>query len=1119
MSGPEFIDNRNGNTLAAALAAVLSGTKPGGGLQEAGARPGRLDVASAFFSPAGFSEIVEHLDGVEKIRLMLGAEPPPDSQPPRRRLDETQTQFERRLVRDGLAHLEVGLRDERDRLPFIRSSRAALRRLIDVLSSGRMEVRRYERAVLHAKAYIFAPKVEGEYGSTAGVIAGSSNLTCAGVTRNLELNLGRYDDPVVSQAQTWFDELWDEAVPFNLTGFLAEVFASWTPFEIFLRVLFQLYGGEVDELAKKDDGLPLTSFQKHGAARALRLIDEIGGTIVADEVGLGKTFIAGEIMDLYLKRRQRCLLVCPAQLRDTTWAKFRSAHFLGDVECLSYEELAIDRQIAMADTEQFQDKLQRPLREYQLVVVDEAHNYRNPDAPTRAAVMRKLLWGQRRDVLLLTATPVNNSLWDLYHLLRFFVRQDAFLADRGILSIKDRFDQAAREDPTALSPDVLYPIIDATTVKRTRQFVKKHYGGDTITLPDGRTATIVFPTPQAITVRYKVTGALSALFDQIEILLDPDQGSKAISFARYTPDLYLLGNGSVDDDEARAAATVALLRSGLLKRFESSARAFDRTLEKLIDEHAKFLAALDKGHVVSTRFLRELAATDDTSLDDLLEGAVDVAPAGRYDVKALRSAVEGDLHKLQNLQQGCRDITHETDPKLAALVAALERIVGDAGDQAVNDEDARQKRKVIVFSFFADTVAYLRQYLAEAVALNPKLAAYRDRIVAVAGSVDVEPTEFGRQRAVASFAPISMEAIGTPDLFDLLIATDVLAEGVNLQQCRHIINFDVPWNPMRLVQRHGRIDRIGSPHARVFLRTIFPAERLDQLLNLEQRIMQKIAMAAASVGVVSPVQGGTAGQQVFAETREEIERLLREDPSLFERGGTPGAGQTGEEYRQTLRKALTQDPEKLRTMPWGIGSGMAKGDANGVFFCASVGDRTYLRFIRTDANWAWGGDTDAISREVGTCLRLIECDETIPRLVSPQLEEAAFDLWTAARDDVWRSWMFETDPANLQPKVRPLNQRVAEFIRGNRPPDDASEQVNQALNILEAPWPRREEILLREWFSDDTVSGIEKARRIIHRVLETGLEPFNQPQLLHPIEKEDIRLVCWLGITRTMDAT
>jgi hypothetical protein len=199
-------------------------------------------------------------------------------------------------------------------------------------------------------------------------------------------------------------------------------------------------------------------------------------------------------------------------------------------------------------------------------------------------------------------------------------------------------------------------------------------------------------------------------------------------------------------------------------------------------------------------------------------------------------------------------------------------------------------------------------------------------------------------------------------------------------------------------------------------------------------------------------------------------------------------------------------------MPWGIGSEMRKGDTHGVFFCASVGDRTYLRFLPTDQAWTWGGDPSNIQREIGTCLRLIECDEATPRFVPSELDNAAYDLWEIARRDVWDSWMFETDPADLQPTVRPLNLRVAEFIRANRPHDDSGDRVNHALDVLEAPWPRREEILLREWFVDENHAGAEKARRLVSRIMETGLEPFNQPKLLPPIEEEDIRLVCWLGI-------
>ncbi len=281
MSNPEFIDNLDGNTLAAAIERVLKSgiVERDGALGEPSPPPGRLDIASAFFSPAGFGEIAAALNGIEKVRLMIGAEPLSEALPPRRPLEETPIQFERRLLRERLAELEAGLRRERDRFPFTRSGRSSLRSLIAVLKSGKMETRRYERAFMHAKAYIFAPRTEA-YGGGAGVIAGSSNLTKSGVTTNLELNLGRFDDPIVRQAEVWYERLWDEAVPFDLTELFEEVFAEWSPFDIFLRTLFQLYGSEVAEDERSDKGLPLTNFQKHGAARALRLIRENGGCLL-----------------------------------------------------------------------------------------------------------------------------------------------------------------------------------------------------------------------------------------------------------------------------------------------------------------------------------------------------------------------------------------------------------------------------------------------------------------------------------------------------------------------------------------------------------------------------------------------------------------------------------------------------------------------------------------------------------------------------------------------------------------------------------------------------------------------------------------------------------------------
>jgi hypothetical protein len=766
MSGvPEFIDNRDGNTLAGALARVLG--RPANEIAEGPfVRPTKLAVAAAFFSPKGLSDLSIHLDGLDQMRFLFGVEAPRDMELRRPDLGEMPERFEARLVREGLRQSEAAARAARDRFPFTRDGIAALRGLISHLRAETVEVRRYERAFLHAKAYIFRSP-DGLFDGQAGVIAGSSNVTSGGLAQNLELNLGRYDEPVVKQAQDWFDDLWKEAEPVDLAALYQQIFEPYTPWEIFLRILFQLYGGEVEELEKEDGGLPLTSFQTHGVAQALRLIRDCGGALVADEVGLGKTFIAAEIIRIYHHRRQRALLICPAQLRDTTWKKFRARHRLEmSVECLSFEELAND--VQLPDPRRpgpGAEHLERPLQEYQLVVVDEAHNYRNPDAPTRAAVLRRLLFGQRRDLLLLTATPVNNSLWDLFHLLRFFIRQDAFLADRGVLSMYDRFQQAMRADPSDLSPDLLYPIIDATCVKRTRQFVKKHYTGDTIIGADGIRQPIIFPKPQPITVRYQLDEPLPALFDEIESALDPDRPG-SLTFSRYGVEVFRKGAHAAEED-AQLAATVGLIRSGLLKRFESSTYAFRQTLETLIRDHEIFLEALAKGRVITTRFLREIGADEEASLDELLAASANTEPADLFDAEPLETAVAADLYTLCTLAKSVGRISPERDPKLKALAAELEKIAIQAAKEAVDLLDEAQKRKVILFSFFADTVKYVRDFLLAEVDRNRRLASYRGRIAAVTGGDDLE--EFSRQTALYGFAPISTEAAPgrDADLYDI----------------------------------------------------------------------------------------------------------------------------------------------------------------------------------------------------------------------------------------------------------------------------------------------------------------------------------------------------------------
>lgn len=1091
---PLFIDNRDGNTLDRAVARHLQA------LRHEQALPGELCIATAFFNVPGFNLIEPQVTHLPRLRLLLGVEPTPEAtRPDRRPGDPTEPEFTRRQVQSAINQLDTGLAHARDLLPFDEDTDAAIRKLLGHLHSGKVEVRRYERQFLHAKTYIF--RVHG-----GGLIVGSSNLTFAGLRSNLELNLGHYEDPVVAKVEQWFEELWEAAQPYDLAAIYDRLMAEYPPYLIYLKVLWHLYGHELEEEAqetqKQQAGeIPVTTFQRHGIWRAQRILRKYGGVLVADGVGLGKTFLAGEIIRQYRERRQRVLLVCPAALRDSTWKEFIH-RFQLYVECVSYEELARDRQLGGE-----QSHLQSNVDEYALVLVDEAHNYRNPDAPARAAVLRQLMMGQRRDLMLLTATPVNNSLWDLYHVVRYFIKQDAILADKGVLSIRERFEDAMRIDPFNLNPDMLYPIIDATTVKRTRRFVKRHYENDLIKLPTGETLPIRFPKPIASSINYDLDEVLPGFLHEIEDALMPATGHPQLTLARYKPENYPAGQVPDRGDPA----IVGLLRSGLLKRFESSVHAFATTVKKMVDEHDIFLQGLDRGLVLKKELLRELsAADDDDEFEDLLASSPHQESTKQYDLAALRADVEADRALLNRFYERASSVKPAADPKLAALVKELESIIEAAEKEGIDEDDRRQKRKVLVFSAYEDTIDWIEDYVDRLLEKRKDLRPYFGRMASVAGNESRRGIT--REAAVFGFAPESSEAppARRQDLFDLLFCTDVLAEGMNLQQSRNIINFDLPWNPMRLVQRHGRIDRIGSRHDRVFLRTFFPDKQLDTLLNLELRVRRKLAQAAASIGVeVTPIKDGAEGDQSFTETREEIERLHEGDASIFEEGGSASAAQSGEEYRQELRKALLMMGDRIRELPWKAGSGLAKGTRRGHFFCAMVGDRVYLRFIPVQ-----GEPDQTIVTELGTCLRMIECRENTPMTLPLDLKQTAFSAWQRARDHILDAWTYETDPANLQPRVSKFCRELAEFLRDYPPRDIEQIRFNRCLDAVEAPVSKREENLLRQVFEANYGSHDAKSAALVEAVERIGLEPFQAPLPLPPITTDQVQLVCWMAIER-----
>lgn len=1121
---PEFLTNRPGESVASALSAHLAY------LLETWAKEFEVAIATAYFNPGGFGLLADQLEKVPRVRLLLGAEPDPGL-PRLRVLDAVGTLGSDSVrVGDALTVHSGDLERDRNVLGFEIDADAGARRLVAWLEKEGVEVRRFEEGFLHGKAFLVATDDEG-------VIAGSSNFTYAGLAKNLELNLGQYQPAVVRRVREWFDELWEKAVPFDLAAIYQARYEPHNPYLIYLRMLLERYGPELEAEAEAEGtGIHLTSFGQHGVWRARRILDRYRGVLVADGVGLGKTFLAGELMRQAVQdRRQRVLLVAPASLRDGMWRKFLD-RFQLYVECISYEELSDDQQVNPAGGKR---RLRNPIDHYAMVVIDESHAYRNPETE-RAGVLRRLLGGRPpKELVLLTATPVNNSLMDLYYLLAYFVKNDATFAEAGIRSLRHHFARAMAERPEDLTPDRLFDVLDAVAVRRTRHFVKRYYPNETILLPDGTKEQIRFPQPVVHRVDYRLEDLLPGFFARLAHALDCDEpecpdpkrreahpsafGQPVLTLARYGPtryrdDLEHLRQQPTDEgiEIRRRLATEGslsgLLRSGLLKRFESSAFAFATTCRRMADSHDSFLDLLARGKVATGEVLSEWIRADSDDLEQFLGNHRQLDDAGDYDVDALRQAVTADRDLLRTFAAEAERVSAEQDPKLAALRTELGEIARQAAVDGRYPEDARNMRKVIVFSYYADTARWIHDHL-DVVLADPDAAPYRGRTAVISG------TEGDKQDALFGFAPVSAEAPeGTPDRYDLLVATDVLAEGVNLQQARHIINYDLPWNPMRLVQRHGRIDRIGSRHPRVYMRCFFPTTELNEVLRLEESLQRKITTAARVVGVEGEVLPGSEARDiVFTETREEIERLHREEAGLLEAAGEKGHAYSGEEYRQELRAGL-QDPDtarKLRALPWGSGSGLVRtGSSPGFVFCARVGDHESPRYRYVEMD---GAEGPKVIADTLSCLAHAHADANTDRVLSEATHRLAYEAWALARADLLEEWMAATDPANLQPSIPRTMRDAAALVRKHRPAGLEDKDYYRLLDVLEAPYGNRILRLFREVMRAADERPQEAAEAVRRVALEQGLEPATAPQPLPVIELSDIHLVCWQAIVPEND--
>lgn len=1105
-----------------------------------------IAIATAYINPAGFALLADELETAPRVRLLLGAEP--DAEAVRAIASGDSDQDARRDA--AIQHHQAWLEAERDTMGFARVPTSEARRMVEWLESvdpdgsAKVEVRRFNGGFLHGKTYLV------EDGAAQAAIAGSSNMTYAGLAHNAELNLGTGGGTSsAGKVREWFEHFWSLSDSYDLAGLYGRLWEPHTPWEIYLRMLWELYGEhlDADEDPNIRTGLDLTRFQVDGVARMERLLDEHGGVLVADEVGLGKTFLAGEIIYRTANvNRQRVLIVAPAALKTSMWEPFLLTHdFSRWVKVYSYEEVRNRLDPEKGPIDQFLQEIE----DYSLIVIDEAHNLRNSGAQRSGAVDRVITAGNPKKVVLLTATPVNNSLADLETLIKYFIRDDARFASLGIPSIRDYIKRAQAMDPANLTPEHLFDLMDQVAVRRTRKFVKEHYAYDYIVGPDGKSTVIKFPQPKVRRIDYALDDDGLALIDAVVYALDDptdphvprawqDRSGdpKRLMLARYLSSMY-----TVDHDLQEYQITNAgLLRSGLLKRLESSPQALHASLAKMIVAHEAFLDALERGYVLKGEALSDWVSSDSDELDDFVaefDKDDQIELVDRYHLAELRADVESDVELLRELRALAAVVVAGHEPKVQRLIDELTEIARESqrvDPRGITDVD---RRKVIIFSAFSDTLIPIHDLVVEAIRKadpGSPLADYKDRVAppimgsyaktherGASGGVD----QGGRASTIAGFAPQTAgprNANGEPiakDEFDVLFTTDVLAEGVNLQQAGQMINYDLPWNPMRIVQRHGRIDRIGSKHDYVHLGLFFPAERLDALLELEARLMAKLALADAAVGSGEVLPGRGPGHEVNLADDHVVEEFEK----LLDAGGS-SASLSGEEYRRRLFGAFDMDPllrANILSLPYGSGSGFVNPvvNGNGYVFCVKIGEsaKPWFRYVPVGEDWSirFGEDGGPIvTADTLISLRVADpANANADRWLPEAVYDRAFDAWEVARSSVYKGWKELTDPNAFQPDL-PLSFRDAYTLvlqRGGYLGKD--DQIALAGRLRSVPSPkvaRQVRGALNQGRTDE-----ERINLVAEVLNEAGITAPPPREPLPDVELHEVRLVTWMAVKGT----
>ncbi|MEM0999968.1 MAG: helicase-related protein [Bacteroidota bacterium] len=898
------------------------------------------------------------------------------------------------------------------------------RNAVNFLRQDKVKCKTLEPNFCHAKLYLYKDKESrADRGDKDDFyITGSSNLTEAGIglkiSANVELNVeGQGTDGDYNALVSWFEDLWQRKEAHNqktireadgrirkvnfktyLIEEISRIFHPHTPKDIYYKVLFELFGDRILEadlnpkFSRRIGRLENTAvyqtlyeFQKKGVLSLIGMLQQYEGAILADAVGLGKTWQALAVMKFFEMEGHEVILLCPKKL-DHNWRKYHER------QGSRFEEDRL-RYVIRYHTDLQDDRLERredrlKIRDYfqsdrpKLLVIDESHNLRNAKSNRYKFLVDTILKPNADiKVLMLSATPINNSLMDIRNQFKLMVKDNSrgFDEKLGVRSLDYVFRMGTRgfkewrEDPDRTMatfirklPSQLFKLTDALTVARTRQMVAKQAGG--LHFPVKARPDNVFVTPEYI-------GNFESFDELFEAF--PDRLSAYLSswYVEQEKKLSILEDAQIQD-----RFLVQMMYILMVKRLESSWYSFKVTVERILDRHQTVLDLVRKYELTKKEsedresgVMGLFTEEDEIDLSQFELGSrrkvrlADIEAAGnlkRYkkhlkeDIEALsKLKVNLDLFQSALETRGKSGMTnHRVDNKLELLI----RKIREKRETGHN----RRNPKVLIFTVYTDTATYLYDKLREISGLGT-VAVVSSQLAYASDSEepvrDFETilerfapfTKLCREkvwkgyRAPEGLSPVAEYAhwdkwvrthqprwkavLDHP--VDILIATDVLSEGQNLQDCDFVINYDIHWNPVRIIQRMGRIDRLGSPNDTIYGLNFWPSENINRYLDLQSRIEDRmVQMRLAGSEVDQRFTEGIRRKSQNADLdREQEARMLRQMEASWDDIEVSedifGFDDLSlQSFRQDLADELQEEKEKYDAMPRGVYSGCVRID-------------------------------------------------------------------------------------------------------------------------------------------------------------------------------------------------